>query len=333
MACVDGRGSALRCGRMSHPHEVPARGRLAPSPTGVLHLGNARSFLLAWLDVRAQQGQLLLRIEDLDGPRIQSGAAESILEDLAWLGLDWDEGPVTQRDRLKEYRAVLGAWHRAGLVYPCVCTRRDVEAAASAPHAGNEGPIYPGTCRGRFTDAESAHAATGKPVAWRFAVAEASTVQFEDAIAGTQQFRVDEALGDFVVWKKDDEPAYQLAVVVDDASSSINQVLRGDDLLPSAARQALLYAALGAPSPLWLHVPLVIGSDGRRLAKRHGDTSLRSLRESGINASQVLAWCARVSGITLQNTPMRAHDLLAGYRRACIPKQPVIWSGLSELQA
>lgn len=318
---------------MSPASDVPIRGRLAPSPTGVLHLGNARSFLLAWLDVRAQQGQLLLRIEDLDGPRIQSGAAESILEDLAWLGLDWDEGPVTQRDRLAEYREVLQAWHRAGWVYPCVCTRRDVEAAASAPHAGNEGPIYPGTCRGRFADAQAAHAATGKSVAWRFAVAKDCTVRFEDAIAGRQEFRVDQALGDFVVWKKDDEPAYQLAVVVDDARASVNQVLRGDDLLPSAARQALLYEALGAPSPLWLHVPLVVGDDGRRLAKRHGDTSLRSLRECGVSASQVLAWCARVSGIALHATPMRAQDLLAGYRRECIPKLPVVWSGLDALHA
>jgi glutamyl-tRNA synthetase len=318
---------------MSSQVAAPIRGRLAPSPTGVLHLGNARSFLLAWLDVRAQQGQLVLRIEDLDGPRIQHGAADSILEDLAWLGLDWDEGPTTQRDRLAEYRAVLDAWHQAGWVYPCVCTRRDVEAAASAPHAGDESPIYPGTCRGLYADAQSAHAATGKSVAWRFAVPPDCTIQFDDGIAGRQQFRVDQELGDFVVWKKDDEPAYQLAVVVDDVRASIQQVLRGDDLLPSAARQELLYAALAAPPPLWLHVPLVVGTDGRRLAKRHGDTSLRSLREMGVQASQVLAWCARVSGIELDTTPQSAHDLLARYQRRRIPKQAVIWSGLDELSA
>lgn len=316
---------------MSEASATPVRGRLAPSPTGVLHVGNARSFLLAWLDLRTQQGKVLLRIEDLDGPRIQSGAAASILEDLEWLGLDWDSGPVTQRDRLGEYREALAVLHRAGLVYPCVCTRRDVEAAASAPHAGDEGPIYPGTCRGRYPDAAAAHAATGKPVAWRFAVAKDCTVQFEDGIAGTQCFRVDQSLGDFVVWKKDDEPAYQLAVVVDDARASIQQVMRGDDLLPSAARQTLLYAALAKPAPVWLHLPLVVGTDGRRLAKRHGDTSLRSLRASGVEASQVLAWCARVSGIALQGPALRAHDLLAGYQRANIPNQPVIWNGPADL--
>ena len=318
---------------MSSHSVPPVRGRLAPSPTGVLHLGNARSFLLAWLEARSSEGQVVLRIEDLDGPRIRSGAEEAILEDFAWLGLDWDEGPFRQRDRIAEYRAVLEAWHRAAWVYPCICTRRDIEAAASAPHRGEEGPVYPGTCRGRFPDAASAQAVSGKPPAWRFHVPSGTQVSIDDRIAGQSDFRVDEELGDFVVWKKDDEAAYQLAVVVDDIRSGINQVLRGDDLLPSAARQELLYKALHASAPEWLHVPLVVGTDGKRLAKRHGDTSLRHLRNEGYTARDVLHWCAAVSGIVLDTPANGAADLLAGYRRALIPRAPVVWQGLDGLGA
>jgi glutamyl-tRNA synthetase len=318
---------------MSLHSAVPVRGRLAPSPTGVLHLGNARSFLLAWLELRSVGGQIVLRIEDLDGPRIRSGAEEAILEDFAWLGLDWDEGPFRQRDRIGEYRAVLETWHRAGLVYPCVCTRRDIEAAASAPHAGEEGPVYPGTCRGLYPDAASARRASGQAVAWRFHAPPGTVVSIHDQIAGQKRFRVDQELGDFVVWKKDDEAAYQLAVVVDDARLGINQVLRGDDLLPSAARQELLYQAMGAAVPAWLHVPLVVGTDGRRLAKRHGDTSLRHLRNEGYTAREVLQWCARVSGIVLDTPASCAADLLADYRRALIPRTPVHWQGVQDLNA
>lgn len=316
---------------MSAPHARRIRARLAPSPTGVLHLGNARSFVLAWLEARAARGQVLLRIEDLDGPRVRPGSFESILEDLRWLGLDWDEGPVGQRDRIAEYRAVLEAWHQRGWVYPCVCTRRDIETAASAPHAGEEGPLYPGTCRGRFASAAEAADQSSKPVAWRFAVPSGACVRFVDGIAGEQEFQVDEQLGDFVVWKKDDEPAYQLAVVLDDARAAINQVLRGDDLLPSAARQELLYRCLDQPAPEWLHVPLVVGADGKRLAKRHGDTSLRALRAEGFSASQVLTWIAHSSGIQGCHAPQSAAELLPGYRRAAIPREPVVWSGPNDL--
>jgi glutamyl-tRNA synthetase len=299
----------------------------------VLHLGNARSFLLAWLEARSVEGQVVLRIEDLDGPRTRSGAEESILEDFAWLGLDWDEGPFRQRDRGAEYRAILEDWHRAGWVYPCICTRRDIEAAASAPHPGEEGPVYPGTCRGRFPNAESAQVFSGQTPAWRFAVPPGTQVSIHDQIAGLRKFRVAEDLGDFVVWKKDDEAAYQLAVVVDDIRSGITQVLRGDDLLPSAARQELLYRALGAPVPDWLHVPLVVGTDGRRLAKRHGDTSLQHLRREGYSAQEVLSWCARVSGIMLETPARCAAELLAGYRRAQLPRTPVVWQGVQDLRA
>jgi glutamyl-tRNA synthetase len=299
----------------------------------VLHLGNARSFLLAWLEARSAEGKLVLRVEDLDGPRTRGGAEEAILEDFAWLGLDWDEGPLRQRDRSAEYRAVLESWHRAGWVYPCICTRRDIEAAASAPHRADEGPVYPGTCRGRFPNAASAQEFSGRAPAWRFQVPAGTKVSIHDQIAGRVDFQVDTELGDFVVWKKDDEAAYQLAVVVDDVRSGINQVLRGDDLLPSAARQELLYRALQAPLPEWLHVPLVVGTDGRRLAKRHGDTSLRHLRNEGYSARDILQWCARVSGIALKSPPHSASDLLVGYRRDQLPRTPVVWQGTQDLSA
>ncbi|HEX9793213.1 MAG TPA: tRNA glutamyl-Q(34) synthetase GluQRS [Planctomycetota bacterium] len=304
------------------------RGRLAPSPTGVLHLGNARSFLLAWLDVRARGGEVLLRIEDLDGPRIKSGAAEAAIEDLAWLGLDWDAGPVYQRPRLACYRAALEKLAAAGLAYPCTCTRRDVELAASAPHAGEEGPLYPGTCRGRFADAAAARAASGAEPCWRFAVPAGAAVEFADRHAGPQRIAVGRELGDFVIWKKDGEPAYQLAVVVDDAEQGVNSILRGADLLPSAARQTLLYQALGHAPPEFAHVPLVVGSDGRRLAKRHGDTTLSQFRAAGYDAPALLRWLAEVSGLA---PPRRAYgcarDLLADFALARVPAAPVVWRG------
>ena len=318
---------------MAHSPSSP-RARLAPSPTGVLHLGNARSFVLAWLAARSEGAWLQLRIEDLDGPRVRAGATESILEDFAWLGLDWDSGPLTQADRVDEFQTVLDQLHQQGQAYPCICSRRDIEQAASAPHAGEEGLIYPGTCRGRFaTLAQAQAASTDGRVAWRFAVPPGQTVSWIDEVAGPQSYLPSSQLGDFVIWKKDAEPAYQLAVVVDDIAAGINQVLRGDDLLPSTARQLLLYEALGHAPPRWLHVPLVVGTDGRRLAKRHGDTSLRHLRACGVSASQVLCWIARVSGIGVEEQPQSARALLPGFDLAALPRQAVVWHGPQDLDS
>ncbi len=303
------------------------RGRLAPSPTGVLHLGNARSFLLAWLDLRSRGGEVLLRVEDLDGPRVRAGAAEAALEDLAWLGLDWDVGPVFQIPRLAEYAAALARLAAAGLAFPCVCTRKDVERAASAPHPGEEGPVYPGTCRGRFADADAARAASGREPCWRFAVPAGREVALEDRFAGPQRWRVDRDLGDFVIQKRDGEPAYQLAVVVDDAGQGVDEVLRGDDLLPSAARQVLLYEALGLPAPRFAHVPLVVGADGRRLAKRHGDTTVRRFREEGVPAERVVGWLAASCGLVPAGTRCRPADLVAAFELGRVPRRPVVWHG------
>ncbi len=303
------------------------RGRLAPSPTGVLHLGNARSFLLAWLDLRSRGGEVLLRVEDLDGPRVRAGAAEASLEDLTWLGLDWDAGPVFQTPRLAEYAAALARLAAAGLAYPCVCTRKDVERAASAPHPGEEGPVYPGTCRGRFPDAAAARAASGREPCWRFAVPAGREVVLEDRFAGPQRWRVDRELGDFVIQKRDGEPAYQLAVVVDDAGQGVDEVLRGDDLLPSAARQLLLYEALGLPTPRFAHVPLVVGADGRRLAKRHGDTTVRRFREEGVPAERVVGWLAASSGLAPAGASCPPAALVEGFRLDRVPREPVVWRG------
>jgi glutamyl-tRNA synthetase len=298
-------------------------GRLAPSPTGALHLGNARTFLLAWLQVRSRGGTLLLRIEDIDGPRIKSGAMAATIEDLRWLGLDWDGEIVVQSERLARYRAAAEQLLARGLAYPCVCTRSEIEEAASAPHeAALDGPVYPGTCRGRFADLEQARRATGREPALRFRV-DQDAVPFADGFAGPQPGRI---AGDFVVQKRDGGPAYQLAVVVDDAAQGVTEVLRADDLLPSTPRQLLLYRALGLPAPRFVHVPLVVGPDGKRLAKRHGDTSLRWFRQQGVSAERVLGHVASLCGLAPAGSARRPRDLLAGYRLDRLPPGPVLGS-------
>jgi len=295
-------------------------GRLAPSPTGSLHLGNARSFLLAWLSVRSRGGTLLLRIEDIDGPRVKLGAAERTFEDLRWLGLDWDGAPVWQSQRLEVYRAAAERLVTMRLAYACVCTRKEIEEAASAPHEGaDDGPVYPGTCRGRFVDRAAAGAASGREAALRFRV-EVGEVPFDDAFRGPQRGAI---AGDFVVQKRDGGPAYQLAVVVDDSAQGVTEVLRADDLLPSTPRQLLLYRALGLREPRFAHVPLVVGGDGLRLAKRHGDTSLRHLREKGVAAAAVVGYLASLCGLRPAGTSCRPADLLRDFDLRRLPREPV----------
>ncbi len=295
-------------------------GRLAPSPTGALHLGNARTFLLAWLSIRSRGGTLLLRIEDIDGPRVKTGAMEQTLDDLRWLGLDWDGQPVLQSERLEHYAEAAQRLVAHGLAYPCVCTRREVEEAASAPHESNDdGPVYPGTCRGRFANLAEARAATGREPALRFAV-DVDSVPFVDGFAGAQPGRI---AGDFVICKRDGGPAYQLAVVVDDAAQGVTEVLRADDLLPSTPRQLLLYRTLGLTPPAFVHVPLVVGGDGLRLAKRHGDTSLRHLREQGVPAEAVVGFLALLCGFREAGQRCRPSDLLRDFVWDRLPRGPV----------
>jgi glutamyl-tRNA synthetase len=292
--------------------------------------------------MRACSGTLLMRIEDLDGPRIRQGAEQAALEDLQWLGLDWDGEILRQSERSSLYRTALDKLVKAGRAYPCICSRKDVELAASAPHAGEEGHVYPGTCVGRFENfaaataqatAHAAAAAHGNATAsppptpnYRFHCAAGNTT-FNDGFLGATSYNIAEQLGDFVIWKRDDEAAYQLAVVVDDAASGITEVLRGDDLLSSAARQLQLYAALDLPAPKFAHVPLIIGEDGRRLAKRHGDTSLRTLREQGLEAQQLVGWLAWQSGLQNTPAPCTAQDLIAGFDLRLVPATPVVWRG------
>ncbi|HEV2130547.1 MAG TPA: tRNA glutamyl-Q(34) synthetase GluQRS, partial [Longimicrobiaceae bacterium] len=258
------------------------RGRFAPSPTGELHLGNLRTALLAWLQVRAAGGSFVMRIEDLDQGRVRPGMMEAQLADLRWLGLDWDEGPdvggafgpYLQSQRQERYEAALRRLAEQGLLYECFCSRKDIAAALSAPHGpAEEGPRYPGTCR-----ESSAEERAGTPAALRLRVPPGE-VCFQDLLFGRLCFAPAEETGDFVVRRKDGIAAYQLAVVVDDAAMEITHVLRGADLLSSTARQLLLYDALDLPPPEWLHVPLLLGPDGERLSKRHGAVTLREVRE------------------------------------------------------
>ena len=276
------------------------RTRLAPSPTGALHLGNARTFLINWALARQNDWEIVLRIEDLDGPRIKEGAAEEAIELLEWLGLDWDEGPHYQIGNLEPYEAALTKLAELGEIYPCGCTRKQIEAASlSAPHEGEHELRYPGTCRpvGRTAEAVAAGSFQERgDVAWRVCVPDVP-INFEDQFSGPQAFDVQQSIGDFLVRTKAGLPSYQLAVVVDDARQGIDQVVRGDDLLSSTSRQLLLYDLLQLePCPSYIHLPLVIGTDGRRLAKRHGDSRLAYYREQGVTAERIIGLLAEWSG-------------------------------------
>ncbi len=303
-------------------------GRLAPSPTGAQHLGNARTYLLAWLSARSQGGRVVLRIEDIDSPRVKAGAAQQAVDDLRWLGLDWDEGPdiggphapYVQTQRRELYAAALEELRKAERVYPCTCTRSDVADAASAPHAGQEGPRYTGTCAGRT----AADAATlDPPYVWRFRASNERR-GLNDRFVGRIECSVADELGDFVVAKADGTPAYQLAVVVDDHAMGVSEVVRGDDLIPSAFRQLELYAFFGWPPPSMAHVPLVVGPDGRRLAKRHGDTRLATFRDAGCEAEQIVGFLAWSCRLRPTNGPIAAKELIHNFDISVVPREPFV---------
>jgi glutamyl-tRNA synthetase len=301
----------------------PTVGRLAPSPTGGLHLGHARSFLLAWLAARSVGGRIVLRIEDLDTTRVRSEARAGAIDDLRWLGLDWDEGPLIQSDRMHEYSAVLERLKHSGAIYPCMCTRSDIARAASAPHAEDEGPAYPGTCSGRTPEDAEALRRTGRPIAWRFRVA-VNPVVWEDIVRGPIAINPAHSGGDFLVARETIGPSYQLAVVHDDANMGITQVIRGDDLLPSTPRQILLYRALGSEPPAFGHVPLAVGPDGRRLAKRDGSIKLAALRAAGVDSRRLVGWLAQSCGWTDRAEPSAPSDWIDRFRFDSLPRQPWI---------
>jgi glutamyl-tRNA synthetase len=262
----------------------------------------------------------VLRIEDIDSPRLKPGADQQSIDDLRWLGLDWDEGPSYQTRRLKLYEAALRQLQDRELIYPCTCSRADVERSASAPHLDHEGPAYPGTCAGRRV-ADAAQLAD-RPFAWRFRSSHVPSV-FEDLYRGRTTVSAEYG-GDFVIWKSAGTPAYQLAVVVDDAGMGVTEVVRGDDLVPSTPRQLELYAALGHVPPRFAHVPLVVGPDGRRLAKRHGDTRLAALRAQGVPAEALIGLLAWSCGWLKTIEPITARELLPLFRLPAIPPAPSV---------
>jgi glutamyl-tRNA synthetase len=294
-------------------------GRFAPSPTGTLHVGNLRTALLAWLFARSPGARFLVRMEDLDQGRVQTGAAERQLRDLRAIGLDWDGEVVYQSHRHDAYEAALGRLLAAGDVYECFCTRAEIRAAASAPHGPLPEGAYPGTCL-RLTEAERRRKrAGGRPPALRVR-ADAARIEFTDRVHGAREGVVD----DFVVRRNDGAPAYNLAVIVDDVWQRIGEVVRGDDLLDTTPRQLFLAERLGLEPPAYAHVPLVLGPDGARLAKRHGAVTLDEL-----DAGAAVRWMARTLGMDGAAT---AAELLERFDPAALPRQPTRWTGAAALR-
>lgn len=266
------------------------RGRIAPSPTGLLHLGHAQTFWIAYQRALAADGTLVFRNEDLDPQRSKPDFADAMTEDLRWLGIEWREGPDAGGSHAPYVQSMrrdwyLDAWRElrdGGWIYPCTCSRKDLAEAAGAPHESSDEPMYAGKCRGKRSQAN-----LPAGVNWRFRVPDGRPIRFWDIRQGAREYIAGQDFGDFVVWRRDDVPAYQLAVVVDDAAMGITEVVRGADLLKSTARQILLFEALGIKPPAWYHCDLVTDAAGVRLAKRHDALSLRKLRESGCAPEQV----------------------------------------------
>ncbi len=293
------------------------RGRFAPSPTGRLHLGNARSALLGWLWARSEGGEFLLRIEDLDPERCKPSFTDGILEDLEWLGLDWD-GPVwRQSERSAVYDDALSRLVQCGRAYRCWCSRAEVARAASAPHIGEEGPVYPGTCRH-----QQERSSGPRTPSWRFRV-DPGVEHFIDAFHGKIFQDVEAEVGDFVIKRADGVASYQLAVVVDDALSEITHVLRGEDLLSSTARQIQLQRALGFPFPAYAHVPLLLQPDGKRLAKREGASTIAGLRALGWPQEKVIGMLAGWSGMG-DGSPMKASELVLRFSLEQLKRTPTV---------
>lgn len=326
-----GNNSLRPTSGLNAPHSAPTEApiavtRLAPSPTGALHLGNARTFLVNWLLARQRNWRIVLRIEDLDGPRNKPNADRDAIDTLTWLGLDWDDGPIYQAHDLAPYANAMRSLAERGLAYPCHLTRSQIDAAASAPQEGDAShelrfPIHlrPAELGPRAFDAASG-------ASWRLLTPDI-TVNFVDQFAGPQRIRPIDSTGDFVIWTARAEPAYQLAVVVDDHRQHVTHIVRADDLLDSAARQTLLYEALGlSPRPTYFHLPLIRGHDGRRLAKRHGDTRIARYRARGITAQRLIGllafWCGQIPAPADHSLA----ELLATFDLARMPREPVVFT-------
>jgi len=324
--------------------------RLAPSPTGALHLGHARTFLITWWLARQSNANIFMRMEDLDAGRAKPESVQQAYDDLRWLGMDWDaygetqnskretQNEVVQSERLSLYRnAVQKLWQKNG-IYACTCTRAEIAAvvaqSASAPHESDANIRYPGTCGSETQNSKQktqnideverlVHEETKKNVCWRLRVP-AGVVVFEDAIAGPQAFDVSAEVGDFPLTRFDGTPAYQLACVVDDHAMDIDLVVRGDDLLSSTPRQILVYRALGLEPPRFAHIPLVIGSDGKRLAKRHGESRIAQFRAAGVSAEKVVGWAAWRSGQIDSLRKVSAREISGQFNLAKVPRERIV---------
>lgn len=307
-----------------HPPLSHRIGRLAPSPTGALHLGNIRTFMIAWLQMRTCGGEVHLRIEDLDHPKHKIGSDLAIIDDLRWLGFDWDGEILWQSQRQMLYEAALERLRPH--LYPCQCTRADIQRAQSAPHPG-EILKYPGTCRSRSKPYPD-ELINDPKTAWRFALSATHRGTFIDGFTGPFTIPASESTGDFVVARGHDI-AYALAVVVDDAATGVTDIVRGDDILAATPAQVILYHALGLPLPSFYHVPLVVGPDGRRLAKRHGDTRISTYRQQGAKPRDILSPLAQSCGwLAPGETVETLSDLLSRFSLEAIPRTPFIFEHL-----
>lgn len=307
------------------------RGRFAPTPSGELHIGNALTALLAWWQIRQKNGDFILRMEDLDTARCKPEYAEQMIEDLHWLGIDWEEGPEEggsygpyfQSKRGDLYKSMLERLKRKDRIYPCFCSRRELRGIANAPHGKR--PVYPGICRGLSAEQQAAKRKAKDP-SFRFHIPE-EAVHFKDGVLGSKHFPA-EFSGDFVVKRADGVISYQLAVVADDASMKITHVLRGADLLESTQRQIYLYETLGYDVPQFSHVPLLYGPDGKRLSKRHGSAiTLSSIRKSGSKPENLVGRIACLAGLLERPEPVKASEFIKEFRMDRVSKSPVTISG------
>lgn len=305
------------------------RGRFAPSPSGEMHLGNIWTALLAWLSARHSGGKMVLRVEDLDPDRSKPIYAQQIVEDLKWLGLDWDEGPdvggdygpYCQNERRELYRQAVRRLRDSGLIYACYCSRAELHSPSLAPHAGETEWIYPGTCRNLSEERLRAKEQAGRKPQMRIKVPD-RIMTFVDRVYGSVQQNLRTDCGDFVIERADGVHAYQLAVVIDDAAMKISEVVRGADLLTSTPRQLFLYEALGLRAPTFAHVPLLLGADGHRLSKRQRDLSLAAMRQKGAKPETIIGFLAYKAGIVPVYQPAKAKELISEFsfdRLACQP--------------
>ncbi|HHH75791.1 MAG TPA: tRNA glutamyl-Q(34) synthetase GluQRS [Phycisphaerae bacterium] len=300
--------------------------RLAPSPTGAMHVGNARTFLINELLAHQHNWRMLMRCEDLDSPRTKAGSIEQMFDELSWLGFTWTGRILYQSQRADLYRKALEVLALKGIAYPCICSRKDIISAGSAPHDSDSVPAYPGTCLGKFDSSDEAEDHSDRPVAWRVKVSD-ETIAFDDKFAGRCEINLAKTCGDFVIFRNEGIASYQLAVILDDAETDVDIIVRGDDLIDSTARQIHLRRLLGlSTEQTYYHLPLVIGADGRRLAKRHGDTRLSYYRGLGASAERILGLLAHITGLIKTPREITMEELYDIFDINLIPHHPIVFT-------